>query len=100
MSQNPSSSAAVIPKALSIDYGCNSSLDGERHAGIMANEDEKKSIQNFLTLDRIAKEAKMPKERCHSQAAKMTMNHDRESDINIRAACLKAERSLSRIETA
>ena len=98
MSQNPSSNAAIMSKALSMD-NTNSSLDGDRHAGILTNEEEKKSVQNFLTLDRIAKEIRIPKERCHSQAAKLTMNDDRESDINIRAARLKADRSLSRIDT-
>ena len=57
-------------------------------------------MQNYLTLDRIAREKRMPHERCHSQAAKLTMNHDRESDINIRAAGMKADRSLSRIDSA
>ena len=57
-------------------------------------------MQNFLTLDRIAKEKRMSHERCHSQAAKYTMNQDRESDINIRAAGLKVDRSLSRIDSA
>lgn len=64
----------------------NNSSDGYRHTGILGREEEKKSIQNFLTLDRIAKEKKVPHERCFSQAAKFTMNHDRESDINIKAA--------------
>jgi len=98
MSQNPSSSAAIMSKAFSMDI-TNSSLDGDKNPGILRYEEEQKSVQNFLTLDRIAKEKRIPKERCHSQAAKLTMNHDRESDINIRAARMKADRSLSRINT-
>merc|ERR1712156_1243142 len=98
MSQNPSSNAAIMPKAFSMDI-TNSSLDGYKNPGILRYEEEQKSVQNFLTLDRIAKEKRIPKERCHSQAAKLTMNDDRESDINIKAARLKVERSLSRIDT-
>ena len=92
--QNPSSSAIIMSKALSIDIE-NSSLDVDTQA-----REEKKTVQNFLTLDRIDKENRMPKDRCHSQAAKRTMNHDRESDINIKVACLKADRSLGRIDNA
>merc|ERR1712156_1384793 len=98
MSQNPSSNAAIMPKAFSMDI-TNSFLDGDKNPGILRYEEEQKSVQNFLTLDRIAKEKRIPKERCHSQAAKLTMNDDRESDINIRAARMKADRSLSRIDT-
>merc|ERR1712156_1210899 len=98
MSHNPSSNAAIKSKALSMDF-TNSSLDCDKNPGILRYEEEQKSVQNFLTLDRIAKEKRIPKERCHSQAAKLTMNDDRESDINIRAARMKADRSLSRIDT-
>ena len=91
-------SAANLSKALSMEED-KSSYDGR--TDVLAREEEKKvSVQNFLTLDRIANEKKVPLERCYSQAAKLTMNNDRESDIGIRVACLKADRSLSRMDSA
>merc|ERR1711981_90524 len=101
MSQNRSGRHAS--KALSIQFVSttdneNSFSDGgERHAE--AEEEEKKSVQHFLTLNRITNEKRVPKERCHSQAAKVTLNNDRESDLSMRVARIKANRSLSRMDS-